>query len=109
MIASSRALLFCAVALFCASATASEAPAPEKKNDPEQSAADFIAQFYRVKPEQVSVTILKRDKNSASAVTTAPGQPACSLDLAPAPESNAKYGWLIGGLACDKSEQANQG
>lgn len=109
MISSSKALLFCAVALICASAKATEAPAPEKKTEPEQSAADFIAQFYGVKPEQVSVTLLKRDKNSASAVTKAPGQPDCSLDLAPAPESNAKYGWLIGGLACDKSGQANQG
>lgn len=109
MLTATRALLFCTAATFCAGAAASEPSAPEKKTDPEQSASGFIAQFYGVKPEQVSVTIIKRDKMSATAVTKVSGQPTCSLDLVPAPASNAKYGWLIGGLACDKAGQAGQG
>lgn len=104
MLTGSRVVLFMLV-LGSASLSAQENPEPEKKTEPEQSAADFIAQFYGVKPEQVDVTILKRVRTSATAVTKVPGQPTCSLELAPAPESNAKYGWLIGGLACDKAGQ----
>ncbi|HBO7921697.1 hypothetical protein ACPA2N_22030 [Ectopseudomonas hydrolytica] len=45
----------------------------------------------------------------ASAVTSASGHPACTLDMAQAPKYvQAEYGWLIGGIPCDKSSNTNQ-
>lgn len=73
------------------------------KDGPEEAAARFMAAFYNVKPEQVSVTMLEQDKRSASASTQVEGQPVCTLDMAPAPQPQAKYGWLIGGMSCDKA------
>jgi hypothetical protein len=78
-------------------------------NGPADTAANFIGQLYGVKPEQVEVTIIKREGWLASAVTNASGHPACTLDMAQAPEHvQAKHGWLIGSIACDKSNNTNQ-
>jgi len=87
----------CLTAMIAAPAFAQDEPP-----SPEKTAAHFIAAFYNVKPEQVAVTMLKREKLSASAVTAVEGKPSCTLDMAPAPDAHAKYGWLIGGLACDQ-------
>lgn len=100
----SRTVAFTVVALVGALLSAQASAATEKKHKPEETAADFIAQFYSVKPAQVNVTILKQDANVATAITTAPGQPTCSLELALAPYSAAHYDWLVGGIACDKAQ-----
>lgn len=88
--------------LYLAAMLTTPAFAQANQQSPEKTAAHFIGAFYNVKPDQVAVTILKRDKLSASAVTKVEGQPSCTLDMVPAPEAHAKHGWLIGGLACDK-------
>ncbi|MFL1449229.1 hypothetical protein ACI77O_12610 [Pseudomonas tritici] len=76
----------------------------EPKSSPEATAAGFIASFYSAKAEDVKVTILKRDHLYATALTELAGHPACSLDMAKAPQYvRARYGWLVGGLTCDKS------
>lgn len=98
----SRAVAFTLLALGGAVLSAQVTAAAEKKHKPEETAADFIAQFYSVKPDQVDVTILKQDATVATAITKAPGQPSCSLELALAPHSAANYDWLVGGIACDK-------
>ncbi|MEN1629881.1 hypothetical protein AAIH00_12230 [Pseudomonas aeruginosa] len=55
------------------------------------------------------MTIIKREGWLASAVTSAGGHPACTLDMAQAPDHvQAEYGWLIGGIACDKSNNTNE-
>ncbi|HEC1424173.1 TPA: hypothetical protein R1W95_000960 [Pseudomonas aeruginosa] len=78
-------------------------------NGPADTAAKFVGQLYGVKPEQVEGTIIKREGWLASAVTSASGHPACTLDMAQAPKYvQAEYGWLIGGIACDKSSNTNQ-
>lgn len=86
-------------ALFSSAAFAQDYP----EGSPEQAAARFMAAFYSVKPEQVTVTMLEQDGRSASASTQVEGQPVCTLDMAPAPQPQAKYGWLIGGMSCDKA------
>lgn len=96
----SKTLMFCVAALASAFALANEPQAPVKKSDPEHSAADFIAQFYDVKPDLVTTKVVSREKNSASVVTSAAGQPDCFFEMAPAPETK-KHGWLISGFTCD--------
>ncbi len=93
------------LAMFSAAAHATD----NGDNGPADTAANFIGQLYGVKPEQVEVTIIKREGWLASAVTSASGHPACTLDMAQAPEHvQAKHGWLIGGIACDKSPNPKQ-
>lgn len=98
----SRAIAFTVIALGGAVLSAQVTAAAEKKHKPEETAADLIAQFYSVKPDQVDVTILKQDANVATAITNSPGQPTCSLELALVSHSAANYDWLVGGISCDK-------
>lgn len=102
MVTVNRATLLCMLLLGCASVSAQGIQQPEKKLAPDQSAADFIAQFYQVKPDQVTAKVLSHGKNAATVVTSATGQPDCVLEMVPAPESTPSDSWLIGGFTCDK-------
>lgn len=95
-------MVLCLSLLGCASVSAQGIQQPEKKLAPDQSAANFIAQFYQVKPDQIAAKVLSRGKNTATVLTSATGQPDCVLEMVPAPDSNASYSWLIGGFTCDK-------
>lgn len=102
MFTAHRAFLLCVAVLGCASVSAQGLQQPEKKLAPDQSAANFIAQFYHVTPDQITAKVLSRGKNAATVLTSATGQPDCVLEMVPAPDSNASYSWLIGGFTCDK-------
>jgi len=105
----SRVLFFCVASMLSASATAVDEDASEMWAEPEQSAAGFIARSFSVKPEQVTVTIINRDKNSATAISKVPGWPTCVLDLVLASEVSADEVWLVGDVACDKTVQEDHG
>lgn len=98
------------VSIFMASVLALPAFAQDDEPpSPEKTAAHFIAAYFNVKPEQVNVTITKREKLSATATTSGAGLPNCTLDMAPAPTAHPQYGWLIGGLACGKEISKGEG
>lgn len=96
---------FCLASSFALPAIAQD----EEPPSPEKTAAHFIAALYRVKPEQVDVTLIKREALSATAVTHVKGLPNCTIDMAPTPEADPKFGWLIGGLGCDNSFSKDNG
>jgi len=98
------------ICVLLAMASAAAHAADNGDSGPADTAANFIGLLYGVKPEQVEVTIIKREGWLASAVTSTSGHPACTLDMAQAPEHvRAKHGWwLVGGIACDKSSNTNQ-
>ena len=92
--------------LLACTAQAAEQEKP-KETGPAPTAAHFMAQFYNVKPAEVGVTIIKRDAHTATAVTKVEGQRTCSLELAEAGTYvRTEFGWLVGGLSCDKSPVA---
>lgn len=109
MFSINQATMFAGAAIYCIAASATNASEPSKSPGPELAAASFVAQVYGVKPEQVSVTILNRDKNTATAVTNSSGQPTCSLDLTASPESGGASGWLLGGIVCDTPSNPGHG
>lgn len=97
------------ICLLFAMSSASVHAADNGDNGPADTAANFMGQLYGVKPAEVEVTIIERDRWLASAVTTSPGHPTCTLDMAQASEHvDAKHGWLIGGIACDKAKSTSQ-
>lgn len=100
----SRAVMFTALALAGACMYVQATSAAGKNHKPEETAADFIAQFYGVTPDQVNVTIVNQQENVATALTKVPGQATCTLELALTPFSAAHYDWLVSGLACDEPQ-----
>ena len=95
------------LALTSVQLVAAEKPEPS----PEATAANFIGMLYGVKAEKVAVTIIKREGFNASAVAVVDDRPTFTLDMAEAPEYVvAPYGWLVGGMACDKiSSSSSEG
>ena len=83
-----------------ATAQAAHAQAPNEST-PASTAASFASQFYGVDASVVDVTITKQDLYTATATTKAPGQAACSLELAVVPDG-ANTNWALGSWACDK-------
>lgn len=109
MFSINQAMVLAGAAMCCIAASGANASEPSESPGPEQAAAGFIAQVYSVKPEQVSVTVLNRDRNTATVVTNSSGQPTCSLDLTASPQSDAASGWLLGGIVCDTPSDRSHG
>ena len=108
MLTANRAVLFCVAALSCASVSAQATQPAEKKLTPGQFSANFIAQFYQVKPDQVTAKVAAQGKHSATVLTSTTGQPDCVLEMVQAPESRPEYSWLISSFTCDKALDQDQ-
>lgn len=69
---------------------------------PAIQAADFAAQFYRVKSEAVSVLLFAQSSTLVKAQTRSPDGRFCHLDMVPASaDAGGPGSWLLRSIQCD--------